>query len=394
LTYSTVDAGDASIVVEALPYAQPEDRKELELPAKQPRMEMIFRFPTLQRHLPPGIPTWGIARAHRLAHRGLGPWRDAAFFEDRETASQAVVLASDATKEVRLSVAGDYPPFFFGRMEAILRDTFKRYPGLAPEERLPCPCVAGCRHSYRFEVIKRLFRQGEPYVVCDETGEKVYVATLLTGGPAPRTDAGLRAVEAEMRRGFTMIRQSENERMEKPCPTVFTLVRSPDFKQLPGFWESFTKNEELELCLYCEHDSGWHATSASLYRFRPNQQWVEKLNKHWTPLVAVTRTLGPLSKAAGWAAEVALLAAGEAVDRLRKDSPLSPLSGELGEKEKPQPVDIGTLHVLKDLIEHLDSERREKDPAAPPLGGLHPHIVEDGRLLWLCPDHLSAYETR
>jgi hypothetical protein len=27
-------------------------------------------------------------------------------------------------------------------------------------------------------------------------------------------------------------------------------------------------------------------------------------------------------------------------------------------------------------------------------GGLNPHIVEDGRLLWLCPDHLKAYKRK
>ncbi len=185
LTYPTEDAGDACIVVEALPYARPEDRNRIELPATQPRMEMIFRFPTFQRHLPPGIPTWGIARAHRLARAGVGPWRDVAFFEDVDTASFAVVQASDALKEVRLSVASDYPPFFFGRIEAILRDTFKRYPGLVPEERLPCPCSAGCRHSFKFEVIKKLGKQGRPSVFCDESGDEVAIASLLTGYPPP-----------------------------------------------------------------------------------------------------------------------------------------------------------------------------------------------------------------
>lgn len=49
--------------------------------------------------------------------------------------------------------------------------------------------------------------------------------------------------------------------------------------------------------------------------------------------------------------------------------------------------------MLKDLIEYLDSERRKKDLVAPLFGGLHRHIIEDGRLLWLCPDHLKAYQT-
>jgi hypothetical protein len=117
---------------------------------------------------------------------------------------------------------------------------------------------------------------------------------------------------------------------------------------------------------------------------------VEKLNRHWTPLAAVTLRLGPLAKAAGWAGGL-VVAGVQAVDSLGRDSPLARLAGGLRGKERPQLVDIGTLHVLKDLVEHLDSQRREKDAAAPPFGGLRPHMVEDGRLLWLCPDHLSAY---
>ena len=79
LTYATGQRSEPGIVVEALPYSTPDDLKGIELPAGRPQMEMIFRFPSLQRHLPPGIPTWGIARAHRLAK--CTPWRDAAAFE-------------------------------------------------------------------------------------------------------------------------------------------------------------------------------------------------------------------------------------------------------------------------------------------------------------------------
>jgi internalin A len=396
LTYSTGDSGDASIVVEALPYALPEDRSKVELPATQPRMEMIFRFPTLQRDLPPGIPTWGIARAHRLARQGLGPWRDIAFFEDAETLSQAVVSASRVAKEVRLSVAADYPPFFFGRMEAILRDTFRRYPGLTAEERLPCPCTDSCSYSYKFEVIKKLGKQGEPYVTCNESGNRVNVASLLTGFPPPQTEAGLRALEAELRRVFTMMLRGLNEQMKKRCPTVFTLGRPAQFKQLATLLESLTRNEELELCLYCEHDSGWHPTSQSLYRFRPNQEWVEKLKERGAPLAAVMLRVIPLVKDAGWAAELLMQAGSESVKSLSAlpHSPLAPLAGELSKEERPEPVDIETIQVLRDLIEHLDSERRKNAPVAPCYGGLTPHIVEDGRLLWLCPDHLKAYEAR
>ena len=131
------------------------DSEKVKLPGELPQTEMIFRFPAPQRHLPPGVPTWGIARAHRYLKRVRGvqdvngnPWRDAARFEDEDTNSHALILASEGTKEVRLQVAADYPPYFLGVMESILRDTFKRYPGAPPECLLPCPCTPGCKGTY------------------------------------------------------------------------------------------------------------------------------------------------------------------------------------------------------------------------------------------------------
>ena len=184
-------------------------------------MEMIFRFPSLQRHLRPGIPTWGIARAHRLAKSR--PWRDAAVFEDSETNSHAVILASNSAKEVRLRVAADYPPFFFGRLEAILRDTFKRYPGSEPERRLPCPCQPECPTSYLYETVLKRWQGRKPYVTCDKSGEDISVESLLSGATRPDTEEGLRAMHADMRRLFTEHLRALNEQMENTCPSVFAL---------------------------------------------------------------------------------------------------------------------------------------------------------------------------
>jgi hypothetical protein len=392
LTYSTVDAGDARIVVEALPYSTPEELERIKLPANQPEMEMIFRFPTLDRHLPPGIPTWGIARAHRLARPGLGPWRDAAFFEDAETDSRAQITASDTAKEVRLKVTADYPPFFLGRMEAILRDTFRRYKELVPERRLPCRCRPGCTYSYDYEVVVRRRNSNKTDITCGISGDDVPLESLLMGY-SPTTQAGRRAEESERRRSYTTLLRAMNEQMEKTSPSVFTLAPSLGFKQLPTFWESFTGKEELDLCLYCEHDSDWHTTPYSVYRFLPNKDWIEKLKAHWSPLIAVSLHVAPLAKAVGWAADiVAFHAFGEALDGLHgEDHPaLSSMAAELGRQEVPQLIDIRTREVFKELIDHLDSKR----PPGTHYGGLHRHIVEDGRLLWLCPDHLEAYRVK
>ncbi len=115
----------------------------------------------------------------------------------------------------------------------------------------------------------------------------------------------------------------------------------------------------MELGLYCEHDSGWHATAHSLYRFRLNQEWVEKLGKHWATLAAVTKRLGPLAKVAGWAVGMVgvdvefdgMESVGKVVEGLQGEGgpALDHLVGELKDKEGRQAVGIETIHVLKDL---------------------------------------------
>jgi internalin A len=392
LTYSTGHKTDLGIVVEALPYSKPEDIKQIELPAAEPQMEMIFRFPSLQRHLPPGIPTWGMARAHRFSK--CTPWRDAAAFADSETKSQGLILASDTKKEVRLRVAADYPPFFFGQLRAILMDTFRRYPGAEPELLFPCPCRPGCSFSHPYETVLKRWRDHKD-VYCQISGEDVAVESLLSGAQRrPETFEGQLALLSEIRRQFTAQRHAQNQEMEKNCPSVFTLVPSKDFKQLDTWLESVTQGEELELAVYCEHDSGWHPTSHSLYRFKPDQEWFDLVKKNWNKLVAVTRYVGPLAKAVGKASKLlALEVGGMAAEKLPEVSRsiAGSFSAELRGKDEPDSIDIEVRHLLERLISYLDSKR---PPLEPNNGGLHRHIIDDGRLLWLCPEHKKLYQPR
>jgi hypothetical protein len=201
------------------------------------------------------------------------------------------------------------------------------------------------------------------------------------------------ALLSEIRRQFTAERHAKNEQMEKKCPSVFTLVPSRDFKQLETWVESVTKEEELELAFYCEHDSGWHATAHSLYRFTPDKEWFDLVKKSWNKLVAVTRYVGSLTKAIGKASKlVALEASGLAVEKLPEVS-LSiagTLSGALL-REAPDIIDLEIRYLLERLIEHLDSKR---SPTQPHNGGLQPYIIDDGRLLWLCGEHKKLYQGR
>jgi len=392
LTYSTGHSTELGIVLEAVPYSTPESRKEIDLGTAQPQTERIFRFPSLHRRLPPGIPTWGIARAHRFLK--FRPWRDAARFEDARTNSQAVILASDANKEIRLRVAADYPPYFIGLLQDILLDTFKRYPGMEPELRIPCPCSPECTFTYLEKTVSERQKKGKSDVSCDQSGEDVAIETLLSGARRPDTKEGLRALRSELRRGFTKQLRLQREMIEKTSPSIFTLTPNRSFKQIDSWLESITQEDELELVLYCEHDSGWHPTEHSVYLFRPDQEWFDRVKNRWNQLVGVTKYVAPLAKTVGKLSGVAWAEIGVAITEKLPEAARSAtdkVAHELGRKGEPEFIDTETRHLLEKLISHLDSQREETEPRN---GGLYACPIDDGRLLWLCPQHLKVYRAR
>ncbi len=175
---------------------------------------------------------------------------------------------------------------------------------------------------------------------------------------------------------------------------MFTLLPSQGFKQLDTWLESRTREEELELTLYCEHDTEWHATAHSLYRFRVDQEWFGTLKDGWGKLTKLTKYVGALAKVPGSPplAAIGLLASSIGSLPELNRSPVAELSHELGEKGRPEFVDIETRHLLERLIAFLDAPRAAT--AKPTNGGLHREIVEDGRVLWLCPDHARLYRER
>lgn len=84
LSISVTKPGMA-IVVEALPPYAGVAIPEWEEAAGPSKLSLVLEFSNLYRRLPPGIPTWGIARAHRFSLQR--PWRNLALFRDRDTSA-------------------------------------------------------------------------------------------------------------------------------------------------------------------------------------------------------------------------------------------------------------------------------------------------------------------
>ncbi len=399
LVYKTsgYDESRPSIVVEALPPAG-DDADRHRQPVDRPQTEVIYAFPTLVRHLPPGVPTWAFARAHRYLRAGTGLWRNAARFEDRDTNSEASIFSSDVAREVRLRVASDYPPYFLGALDGILRDTFKRYPGAQPEIRIPCTCKPDCKHGHSREKVVKRKLEGKSDITCPLSGDDVPLSTLLEGFAPADTEAAQLALLADMRRQLSAIQNAQNEDLVKACPSVFTLAPARGFKTLDSYFECATREEELELVLYCEWEKEWHPTQHSVYRFRPEQEWFASIKEKWGELLKVTKRVAPLAGLGGvltgvhpvGPAVMEILEKAEKVSAEAEEYAAGDLARELGNREQAGLIDLETRYLLARLIKHLDSQRSDTHPE---FGGLHAyHLKEDGRLLWLCADHRGLYE--
>ena len=395
---TAAEGGAESVVVEALPPA-PEEERSLEIAGGRPYTETIYRFPNLLHHLPPGVPTWTFARSRRYIKAGTSLWRNAARFEDAETNSEAVMVSSEVDREVRVRVAADYPPYFFGILDSILRDTFKRYPGAQPQTTIPCPCRPGCRHGHPRETVLKRRRDGKSEISCPLTGEDVAIEALLAGFSGVGTKAAELAFQSDVRRRMSAIQNAQNEELVNVCPSMFTLAPVKEFRLLETYAEYATSEEELELTLYCEWEKGWHATAESVYRFRPEREWLVSLKEKWGEFAGVTKRVAPLAGVAGGIFGVAGVGAAvkefaEKAEKMggadRKD-PTGGLARELGGREQAGLIGLESRHLLARLIRHLDGQRGG-DHAE--FGGLHRyHLKEDGRILWLCAEHRQVYES-
>ena len=89
-----------------------------------------------------------------------------------------------------------------------------------------------------------------------------------------------------------------------------------------------------------------------LYRFRPDQKWFDSAKENWNTFVRVTKRVGSLAKTIGKASGVAwpIVETGNMVleklpEATRAAS--SKFAEMLGEKERPEFIDLETRHLLQ-----------------------------------------------
>ena len=419
-----------AIVVDRLPYNPPEDYivDWAALKGQAGAAEMRVRY-QLGAMLPPGVPTWFIAREHRFATGKA--WRTGALLRHDDGQHLGLVIANQTKGTVDLTVRGPWPASFLWILDSGLNLTFARYPGLKIVRLIPCPCkdCAGQVNPtwYDYVELTRRLDAGIHTIECGKKYEQVDIPALLSGIAPNSADMDrsrddhyldllnalnghtmriLAAVElgtrttasdlaqqsAAMDVGFTWIWNMLDARYQSRCPRVFTLIPAGG-RRLPGTHYYIVR-------LYCEEPGAWHPLPGDegTYRVAHLDDWLAAISRHLTRILALLAAAAPLTGSILGVAAVQLQ--GRLADDLTQMKELltslpshAPIPADQtdelisnpGNWQEPRiraetDADYRSIaHFLRGLD---DAER---------WGGLSRVNTPEGRILYVCPHHLGRY---
>ncbi|MCB1154781.1 hypothetical protein KDL45_14090, partial [bacterium] len=282
LSYRTTDRDEVCLVVELLPHDPKEDYdKEWNAIHEKPNCKEIsvrYQLNTMQ----PGIPTWAIARAHD--HSMGNHWRSGAVLADnpKDPRNLAMLRSNAHDRYVDITVRGEFPFEFMGRMKYILESTLKRYPGLSIECKVPHrgddmhgrPFV----EYYDLDLLADLVSSEPPVyaIMCLPSRKNISVPQLLMGlhhmGDACIAEE-LKTIKANQEEMLTMHRQFaslqqrhflltynalQNHR-DTRCPNTF-VFRPVEKIEWSRWKQDFVeeKTGQIAMQLYCQEPGHWH----------------------------------------------------------------------------------------------------------------------------------------
>ncbi len=394
--------GIVSLVVELLPWNPPlyEDswNEMLTVPGVS-QIKVLYQLNTM----PPGIPTWFIARSHRFTTNTH--WRTGALLQHPDGVHRALIRAQPRRNVVELTVRGPAPAAFFSILDDGFNGTLDRYPGLEIKRLVPCRCEDDCPELFDYDDLQKRLSRNPPRheIECRKSGDLVDVPQLLLGlAPAERdaTRAGIErlntmldgivskmADQAEyMQRMFLKILRLTQGSQEVRCPSVFAVV--PVKSRVTG--------SRFEIRLYCEEPGSWHPLPAVAGHYQVNEpaDWLRKIRPHLSQLLTVLKHAAPL------ASPVLGMAVGHISERLQAEvDAMTELVNQIPELTRmPDPLDKegrpdsgpavhatteADFRALESLLLKLDPDRA--------WGGLSRTVTPEGLTLYLCREHADAY---
>lgn len=405
------DPENRSLIVERLNHQPPDYQSQWDGVAGQNELTMRFRMP--DSNMPPGIPTWFIARSHRFTTKTH--WRTGALFRDRSLKNYALVRAFPQQRYVDLTVRGPVPHNFLTLMRDGLDVTFDRFEGLDVRRVVPCPGHNGesCSHEFDLRTVEKALERNREKIECPATLEEVLVSQLafgvkLAGKKQEQLDRiemivsntyqssndKLDALIEYVQREFTTVFRAMQSNVDTTCPNIVTI--SPiDAQQ----WYERFLGQQMRLQLYCQAPGEWHppidddGNYTGYYTIPNPAEWLLSIENYLKRLVKVLKFASPVI--GSWLNSLdaetylkefefqvslteSLTSKLESIDFEENLADLKALG--IGRKLQMKGSD---LRALRHLLEELDPSKH--------WGGLRRVLTPEGHYLWLCEHHAKSY---
>jgi GTPase SAR1 family protein len=413
-----------SIIPQALPDSPPENL-QVEWDSLKDKRKLSIRY-VFRGSLPPGVPSWFIAREHRFS-LGLH-WRYGVLLEHKNGSRALLELTENiGDVNVLLSVRGEEPYTFFNLLQDGFEETLSRYPGLDVTRRVPCNghrCTEeDCAYEFELPVLTRYMKRGRDRIICQQSLVDFEVVDLLYAITLPKAETvgqigallaktnqiassvgkiegqlssvdavtsslsriedRLSDVMAHEQRSFTKLFTALQSSVDTACPSVFVI--DPDGQA----WTKKLLGQPLKLRLCCEMPGCWHPLeSVGVYEVKDPAKWLVKVAPAFKALCKVLVSGAPVAAAAvGYVSpELGLMFAAN----IKLASELTKLVPEIAEEDQLR-------------IEAVDEPSRAVDAAFQELRkviigqdpdllrtGLQKVLMPEGNYLWLCDDHAKA----
>ena len=423
----------ACLVVEHLPEEPPSELIRWKRAAQEDgwiERRVVYK---LDRTLPPGIPTWFIAKTSRFGTEDR--WRYGTLLQNVEGQGDLALVTADRSKhQVEIAVRGPFPQAFLHVLQSALEATLDKYSGLGVTRLIPC-CCRGSRCPHMFNLDELLAQVGaDPPVMsveCPRTHRELDVLAILFGLDSTITrrlldtlrrsgaKRGKPLTEQEMFAAMLMVDQKMEETLDAQhrseerlvemhrelqllfltlldsreravCPSVFVL------RPCAGLtWKDLLLGKRLEVQLYCEAPGEWHPIPGGCrYEFNLPASWLRKMAPYIRALVAtlkyVTPVVGPVLGVAAKEYEQMLKHDLKLMEELVKKLPEIEdhqvnVAGSAQDQEGALQLGPYELHSLCQLLEHVDKHGTWKQHLQ--------RVATPGRgFLWVCAHHLEKLQ--
>ncbi len=394
----------ASLVAQLVPYWRPRRVWETSV-APIPNRRGVLRAICRTAEEAPGLISWLTVRNHRFS-TGVH-WRRGVVLRHEAYRCDAVFELMVNNKDLRLTVSGPAPDFFFHVLKDGIEELIaRRWKGLPYTFLVPCSKQTEdgrrCSGLITFKSLLLFRQRQEPRIICSTCANWSDVSALLTGfgNEASSLDVALQRIQQVQRAAASQLTRIEVTAAETArqvrsvgkmlsaevtdCPRLFTLIPTNRSRAL----RTISPRQHLRITLWCEELGQEHPCTDASYEFRPTKEWVNTVGPYVRFVASLLRLLVPV----GGAVYATILSEDE-LKEVRSEIDLTKVLADKFPRVETEKSDIqhgmtkaegAGLRALRALLLKLDPANR--------FGDLRRAGTASGDLIWVCPRHYRLYD--